>query len=98
LPPQQVLAAVCYCNLSSFSSISPSCFLGAAISAAAEPADSALAREPANIVTRERYAIFVPCLTIPIEAPHGWDWNRDGKRRMFASPETMDIDQYSDGY
>src|SRR5246127_355186 len=63
-----VLAVVRFCSLSSFSSISRSCFFSAAISASAELADCALTREPTSVITKAIVTLAL-CVAIPIEAP-----------------------------
>src|SRR5246500_5111361 len=79
-----VLAAVCFCSLSSFSSISRSCFFSPAISASVELADCAPTCDPANVMTIAS-AIFVLCVAKGIEGPSlqsGFEWHR--KKRMFV--------------
>src|SRR6478752_426021 len=77
-----VLAAVCFCSLSSFSSISRSCFFSAAISASVELADCALASDPTNVMTIAS-AIFAICVAKGIEAP-SLQLGFDQKKRIFV--------------
>src|ERR1700688_1368448 len=79
-----VLAAVCFCSLSSFSSISRSCFFSAAISASVELADCAPTCDPTNVMTIAS-ATFVLCVAKGIEAPSlqlGFELHR--KKRIFV--------------
>src|ERR1700730_317921 len=64
-----VLAAVFFCTLSSFSSISRSCFFSAAISASALLAACALTCAPSQVMPKA-IAIFALCFAIA-EAPRG---------------------------
>src|SRR5882762_3254940 len=79
-----VLAAVCFCSLSSFSSISRSCFFSTAISASVELADCALTCDPTNVMTIAS-AIFVLRVAKGIEAPSlqlGFELHR--KKQIFV--------------
>src|SRR6202795_4778956 len=79
-----VLAVVCFCSRSSFSSISRSCFFSAAISTSVELADCALTCDPTNVMTTA-IAIFVLCVAKAIEAPSlqlGFELHR--KKRIFV--------------
>src|SRR5262249_6955589 len=95
----EVLATVCFCSRSSFSSTSRSCFFRAAISSSVELADCALACETANVVTRA-IAILVLCIATAMEAPSSWlEFEWCGKRwtilgaRVYAAHRAVGVQQ-----